>query len=62
MYTKKQVETIIKELQIERKLRSPRQVFEFRPDLGRAYLDAWNTPQKTNQEEICPEKSPKDLS
>ncbi len=62
MYTKEQVETMIKELQIQKKLRSPRQVFEFYPNLSPAYIDAWNAPNKTNQEEICPKKRPKDLS
>ena len=62
MYTKEQAETMLKELQIEKKLRSPRQVFEFYPEFGPIYLDAWNTSQKTNQEEICPKKRPKDLS
>jgi hypothetical protein len=62
MYTKEQVETMIREVQIEKKLRSPRQVFEIRPDLGSAYLDVWYASQKTNQEEICPKKRLKDLS
>jgi|TARA_Y100000034_G_C6864433_1_gene393798 hypothetical protein len=51
MYSKEQIENILKEIMGEEQLRSLRQVFEKYPELGREYIKANLDPDKDNEEE-----------